>query len=287
MIGRGSILCCLEVQLLPGRPACFCSSPCFGTQALSPDQFHSNEHECSQFECVLYGPQQKSCSRHCNASLRASLMTKVTKWWLKWDLLKETIRGNTLICHYFIIPVVSEWLNSWYTWYYDVIYWVHKVKNTFFWDFCAISLKLIYRTLNAVLIRQQILFTFHEAKVLFREEGFEIKQKQLLFVQLSGENLQINLPVFSFFFQLGLSALPHPFMSLSQCPLWVYLSVFTSHLYSVYTLHPTVAACKHHMMFTMNRISLQYVTSGLSSKIAEWIWHVKWVPWKHVTAEIF
>lgn len=71
----------------------------------------------------------------------------------------------------------------------------------------------------------------------FYEQIVEIKQKQLLFVRISGENLQINLRVFSVSFQLGLSARLRPFMSLSQRPLWVCLCV---HITFIFCLHSAV-----------------------------------------------
>lgn len=53
----------------------------------------------------------------------------------------------------------------------------------------------------------------------------------------SGENLQINLRVFSVSFQLGLSAHLCPFMSLSRCPLWVFLCARTTF---IFCLHSTL-----------------------------------------------
>lgn len=118
-------------------------------------------------------------------------------------------------------------------WHY---YLVHpRYETIFFWGFggsTAVTSKQSSSDNNY--IRFLLPSMKHKTVVFSCKQRVGIKQKQPLFVRLSGENLQINLPVFPFPFQLGLSAHLRPFMSLSQRPLWVCLCV---HIAFIFCLH--------------------------------------------------
>lgn len=70
-----------------------------------------------------------------------------------------------------------------------------------------------------------------ETECFLSEQRVYIKHQQLLFVWLSGENLQINLGVFPSSFQPGLAARLHPFMSLSGRPPWTRLGARTTFIF--------------------------------------------------------
>lgn len=89
----------------------------------------------------------------------------------------------------------------------------------------------------------RFLSPFIKHKTVFLcKQRVEIKQQQLLFARLSGENLQINLPVLpspSSWASLLVCVL---FMSLSRRPRWAPRSVCSHHIQNVFTLRPQQAA---------------------------------------------
>lgn len=141
----------------------------------------------------------------------------------------ENLFDKSFVCWFFCHSVLL---------WSDIILCVKQSYFEFLGGFQSLP-KLIYSTLTTELIRQElhhIFTTFHETQEnsFSCKQRVEIKQKQLLFVWLSGENLQINLPVFPLPFQLGLVC---SFSCLCLSVPHDSVSVFTPHSYSVCTLH--------------------------------------------------
>lgn len=151
-------------------------------------------------------------------------------------------------------------------------YLVHPRHETiFFWGFggsTAVTPKESSSDNNY--IRFLLPSMKHKTVVFFScKQRVEIKQKQLLFVRLSGENLQINLPVFPFPFQLGLSARLRPFMSLSQRPLWVCLCV---HIAFIFCLHSALNRLQTwHDVYNKQRKSVRSVCRVWDLTVNVWI----------------